>query len=63
MFEAGPGREQARTLAAMFCGEGPNDLAPLRGAMPALAGESPSLIRLDAIGFGATCDWEQLQIE
>lgn len=62
MFEAGPGREQARALAAMFCGDGPNDLAPLRGAMPALAGESPSLIRLDAVGFGATCDWGALEI-
>jgi hypothetical protein len=55
MFEVGPGREQARQLAALFCGEAPNDLGPLLGAL-APAG-APSLMRLDAAGFGATCDW------
>lgn len=62
MFEAGPGREQARALAALFCGEGPNDLAPLEGGMTAMEGESPSVIRLDAVGFGATCDWTEVEI-
>jgi hypothetical protein len=62
MFEAGPGREQARALAALFCGEASNDLAPLEGGMTAMTGESPSVIRLDEVGFGATCDWAELEI-
>jgi len=62
MFEAGPGREQARALAALFCGQAPNDLAPLEGGLTAMAGQSPSLIHLGAAGFGATCDWTELEI-
>lgn len=63
MFEAGPGREQARQLAALFCADAPNDLAPLAGGLTSIAGPSPSTIRLDAPGFGATTDWAQLRIE
>lgn len=63
MFEAGPAREQARALAALYCPEGPNDLAPLQGGLTALTGESPSLVRLDGVGFGATCDWLELALE
>ena len=62
MFEAGPGREQSRALAALFCPEAPNDLAPLAGGLTAMSGESPSVIRLDAPGFAATCDWTELEI-
>jgi hypothetical protein len=62
MFEAGPGREQARALAALFCGDAPNDLAPLAGGMASIAGESPSVVRLDGVGFGATCTWEEMVI-
>jgi hypothetical protein len=62
MFEAGPGREQSRHLAAIFCAEAPNDLAPLAGALTAMSGESPSLVRLDEVGFAATCDWTELEI-
>jgi L-alanine-DL-glutamate epimerase-like enolase superfamily enzyme len=62
MFEAGPGREQARQLAALFCADAPNDLGPLAGAMSSLAGPSPSPVRLDAAGFGATCPWIELPI-
>jgi L-alanine-DL-glutamate epimerase-like enolase superfamily enzyme len=57
MFEAGPGREQARQLAALFCGEAPNDLGPLSGGASALLGPSPSTVRLDGPGFGGTADW------
>jgi hypothetical protein len=60
MFEAGPGREQARQLAALFCADAPNDLAPLEGGLTSIAGVSPSTIRLDAPGFGATREWSQL---
>jgi L-alanine-DL-glutamate epimerase-like enolase superfamily enzyme len=60
MFEAGPGREQARALAALFCGDAPNDLAPLAGGMGAMSGESPSVVRLDGVGFGGTCEWGEL---
>ena len=60
MFEVGPGREQARQLAALFCADAPNDLGPLDGALSSMSGDSPSLIRLDGVGFGATCDWSQL---
>ena len=57
MFEVGPGREQARQLAAIFCPDAPNDLAPFHGGASSLQGESPSVIRLDQPGFGATLDW------
>jgi L-alanine-DL-glutamate epimerase-like enolase superfamily enzyme len=58
MFEVGPGRAQARQLAALFCGEAPNDLGPLSGAMAPPQG--PSRVRLAPVGFGATCDWRAL---
>jgi L-alanine-DL-glutamate epimerase-like enolase superfamily enzyme len=57
MFEVGPGREQARQLAAMFCPEGPNDLAPFAGGRSSLQGPSPSSIRLGRPGFGSNLDW------
>lgn len=60
MFEIGPGREQARQLAALFCGDAPNDLGPLPGAMSPPRPRSPSWVRLDLVGFGATCAWSQL---
>jgi hypothetical protein len=60
MFEVGPGREQARQLAALFCADAPNDLAPLVGALSSIAGQSPSPVHLDGVGFGATCDWSLL---
>ncbi|HEY0708375.1 MAG TPA: hypothetical protein VGG33_16330, partial [Polyangia bacterium] len=60
MFEVGPGREQARQLAAMFCGGSPNDLGPILGAMSPPRPRSPSWVRLDTVGFGATCAWSQL---
>jgi hypothetical protein len=63
MFEVGPGREQARQLAAIFCPDAPNDLAPLEGGASSLRGESPSSIRLDQPGFGATQDWLRLPLE
>jgi hypothetical protein len=31
MFETGVGRDHLRVLASLFCPEGPNDIAPLRG--------------------------------
>jgi L-alanine-DL-glutamate epimerase-like enolase superfamily enzyme len=62
MFEAGPGREQARQLAALFCADAPNDLAPLAGGLTSMTGDSPSTIRLDGPGFGATMDWSTLAI-
>jgi L-alanine-DL-glutamate epimerase-like enolase superfamily enzyme len=62
MFEVGPGRVQARQLAALFCPQGPNDLAPLAGAiMPGSAPAATSIgvrtIRLDVPGFGGGGDW------
>jgi L-alanine-DL-glutamate epimerase-like enolase superfamily enzyme len=62
MFEVGPGREQARQLAAIFCPGAPNDLAPLYGGASSLEGESPSAIRLHQPGFGATLDWLRLPL-
>jgi hypothetical protein len=52
MYEVGPGRAQARQLAALFCPGGPNDLGPI-GPEPL-----PTTVRLDVVGFGATCDWQ-----
>jgi hypothetical protein len=51
MWEVGAGRRQARQLAALFCPDAPNDLAPhaLR-TREELAGILP--IALDGIGFG-----------
>ncbi|HEY0711105.1 MAG TPA: hypothetical protein VGF45_00405 [Polyangia bacterium] len=60
MFEVGPGREQARQLAALFCGGAPNALGPILGAMSPARPRSPSWVRLDTVGFGATCAWSQL---
>jgi hypothetical protein len=62
MFEAGPGREQARQIAALYCADAPNDLAPLAGALAGTAGPSPGRVRFDEVGFGATCDWTELEI-
>lgn len=47
MFEVDVGRAQARQLAALFCAEGPNDLAPLQGPRPGRLS-----VRLDTPGFG-----------
>jgi L-alanine-DL-glutamate epimerase-like enolase superfamily enzyme len=62
MFEAGPGREQARQIAALYCADAPNDLAPLAGGLGSIEGGSPAPVRLDAPGFGATVDWARLEI-
>jgi L-alanine-DL-glutamate epimerase-like enolase superfamily enzyme len=52
MWEVGAGRRQARQLAALFCPDAPNDLAPHSPRAPEeLAGVLP--IALDAIGFGS----------
>jgi hypothetical protein len=54
MFEVGVGRAQARQLAALFCAQGPNDLAPIpRPAAERRLAPSPALIRVDTPGFGA----------
>jgi L-alanine-DL-glutamate epimerase-like enolase superfamily enzyme len=59
MFEVGPGREQARQLAAAFVPNAPNDLGPLAGVQPAFVG-SPVRVPLDRPGFGASSDWARL---
>jgi L-alanine-DL-glutamate epimerase-like enolase superfamily enzyme len=52
MFEVGTGRAQARQLAALFCPDSPNDLAPIAGSWT--TGSSSVLsIRLDTPGFGS----------
>jgi L-alanine-DL-glutamate epimerase-like enolase superfamily enzyme len=68
MFEVGAGRRQARALAALFCPDAPNDLAPHDLGPPAAPAENvrqpgaPVLhdgtrrIRLDGIGFGSELD-------
>jgi len=48
MFEVDVGRTQARQLAALYCPDGPNDLAPLQGS----AGTPRLAVRLDTPGFG-----------
>ena len=48
MFEVDVGRTQARQLAALFCADGPNDLAPLQPAL----GASRLAVRVDTPGFG-----------
>jgi hypothetical protein len=53
MFEVGPGREQARQMAALFCPLAPNDLAPLEGGTSSMEGPSPSRLHLDRPGFGS----------
>ncbi|MEO8212793.1 MAG: hypothetical protein ABI560_06360 [Myxococcales bacterium] len=55
MFEVNVGRAQARQLAALFCGDAPNDLAlnlahSTDQGLP--AGSSPVMVRLDNPGFG-----------
>ncbi len=55
MFEVGVGRSQARQLAALYCADGPNDLAPniAREHGPsARRANSPVSVRLDEVGFG-----------
>lgn len=53
MFEVGPGREQARSIAALLCPDAPNDLAPL-DVDPTRAAVTPTPleIALDRVGFG-----------
>ncbi|MEP6653290.1 MAG: hypothetical protein ABJA82_08025, partial [Myxococcales bacterium] len=56
MFEVNVGRAQARQLAALFCGDAPNDLALNRAHSTDQgppAGPSPVVVRLDSPGFGA----------
>ena len=48
MFEVDVGRAQARQLAALFCAEGPNDLAPFDAASDA----GRLQVHLDGPGFG-----------
>ncbi len=57
MYEVGPGREQARQLAAIYCPDAPNDLAPFAGGASSLLGPSPSRLALDRPGFGSNLDW------
>jgi hypothetical protein len=55
MFEVGVGRTQAQTLAALYCPDAPNDLAPNRRApagAPRQIDNPPALVRFDAPGFG-----------
>jgi L-alanine-DL-glutamate epimerase-like enolase superfamily enzyme len=53
MFEVGVGRQQARQLAALYCPNGPNDLAPNRSEGAATTREdSPVLVRFARAGFG-----------
>jgi L-alanine-DL-glutamate epimerase-like enolase superfamily enzyme len=59
MYEVGPGREQARQLAALFCPDAPNDLAPFSGGASSLQGPSPSRLALDRPGFGSNLDWSR----
>jgi L-alanine-DL-glutamate epimerase-like enolase superfamily enzyme len=65
MFELGVGRAQARQLAALYCGDAPNDLAVVGLAAAAsgarvVRGAEASLtaIALDAPGFGGSADRE-----
>ena len=51
MFEVSVGRAQARQLAALYCANGPNDLAPNLGGAETRQ-DSPVLVRLDRLGFG-----------
>ncbi len=52
MWELGPGREQARLLAALYCAEAPNDVAPISRHETAAREPSPLAVRLDLPGFG-----------
>jgi hypothetical protein len=52
MFEVGAGRDQARQMAALYCPDSPNDLAPVTGSVIKGFGRHPLLIRLDTPGFG-----------
>jgi L-alanine-DL-glutamate epimerase-like enolase superfamily enzyme len=51
MFEVGVGRTQARQLAALYCPNGPNDLAS--NTVERSAENPPLVILLDQPGFGA----------
>ncbi|MDX2018977.1 MAG: hypothetical protein SF187_01955 [Deltaproteobacteria bacterium] len=57
MFEVGPGREQARQVAALYCPTEPNDLGPLLGGVSSMRGRSPSEMAVHHPGFGSGCDW------
>lgn len=53
MFEVSVGRSQARQMAALYCANGPNDLAPNISQAASTARESsPALVRFDQPGFG-----------
>ncbi len=55
MFEVGIGRAQARQLAALYCTDAPNDLAPNvdRGSVAvSRRANSPALVQFDEPGFG-----------
>lgn len=62
MFEVGPGREQARQLAGLFCSGAPNDLGSVAGGTPSSIGPPPARVALGFPGFGATCDWRAVLI-
>jgi hypothetical protein len=57
MFEVGPGRQQARQLAALFCPGGPNDLAPITGALGSAPAVVGAAISCAAPGFGQRLAW------
>lgn len=52
MWELGPGRDQARLLAALYCADAPNDVAPIPRHEGAPREPSPLAIRVDLPGFG-----------
>lgn len=53
MWEMGPGREQARILAALYTGDEPNDVAPIPRYEEGERDPSPLAVRLDLPGFGS----------
>ncbi len=53
MWEMGPGREQARILAALYTPDAPNDLAPIPRHEDSPRDPSPLAVRVDQPGFGA----------
>lgn len=52
MWELGPGRDQARLLAALYCPDAPNDVAPISRHEDAAREPSPLAVRIDLPGFG-----------
>ncbi|MBK7975505.1 MAG: hypothetical protein IPK07_20220 [Deltaproteobacteria bacterium] len=52
MWELGPGRDQARLLAALYCPDAPNDVAPLPRHEDSAREPSPLAVRIDLPGFG-----------